>query len=254
MCSVAGDGCPAGWLHPNDGSTSRRQGDARTPNRPGITSRRTARMRRGGRVVEGARLESVFTGDRNAGSNPALSARLSRSHLFLLYFSEHPDNHPTHYPTLFQDCTGSLRTSQFNLERIARENRKTALRLISAAEISFAVARKRTLPAPSLKVADHRPGSRRGFFASKLSVPPADTMQDFRFLSTCCGRMNFSSGPCLGSTCARERDACLESGLAAWARRPERQRATHAVCDGRDDGQADTVPAARRAAALEAVR
>ena len=151
MCSVAGDGCPAGWLHPNDGSTSRRQGDARTPNRPGITSRRTARMRRGGRVVEGARLESVFTGDRNAGSNPALSARLSRSHLFLLYFSEHPDNHPTHYPTLFQDCTGSLRTSQFNLERIARENRKTALRLISAAEISFAVARKRTLPAPSLK-------------------------------------------------------------------------------------------------------
>ena len=30
--------------------------------------------RRGGRVVEGARLESVFTGNRNAGSNPALSA------------------------------------------------------------------------------------------------------------------------------------------------------------------------------------
>ena len=34
----------------------------------------SARMRRGGRVVEGARLESVFTGNRNAGSNPALSA------------------------------------------------------------------------------------------------------------------------------------------------------------------------------------
>ena len=29
---------------------------------------------RGGRVVEGARLESVFTGNRNAGSNPAPSA------------------------------------------------------------------------------------------------------------------------------------------------------------------------------------
>ena len=28
----------------------------------------------GGRVVEGARLESVYTGDRIAGSNPALSA------------------------------------------------------------------------------------------------------------------------------------------------------------------------------------
>lgn len=27
-------------------------------------------------MVEGARLESVFTGDRNAGSNPALSASL----------------------------------------------------------------------------------------------------------------------------------------------------------------------------------
>ena len=30
----------------------------------------------GGRVVEGARLESVYTGDRIAGSNPALSASL----------------------------------------------------------------------------------------------------------------------------------------------------------------------------------
>ena len=32
----------------------------------------------GGRVVEGARLESVYTGDRIAGSNPALSAILRR--------------------------------------------------------------------------------------------------------------------------------------------------------------------------------
>jgi hypothetical protein len=29
---------------------------------------------RGGRVVDGARLESVFTGNRNEGSNPSLSA------------------------------------------------------------------------------------------------------------------------------------------------------------------------------------
>src|SRR4029078_2695801 len=33
--------------------------------------------RRGGRVAEGARLESVFTGNRNAGSNPAPSARIA---------------------------------------------------------------------------------------------------------------------------------------------------------------------------------
>ena len=32
-------------------------------------------LRRGGRVVEGARLESVYTGNRIAGSNPAPSAR-----------------------------------------------------------------------------------------------------------------------------------------------------------------------------------
>ena len=31
-------------------------------------------MRRGGRVVEGARLESVYTGNRIEGSNPSLSA------------------------------------------------------------------------------------------------------------------------------------------------------------------------------------
>ncbi len=33
----------------------------------------------GGRVVEGARLESVYTGNRIAGSNPALSAISSKS-------------------------------------------------------------------------------------------------------------------------------------------------------------------------------
>src|SRR5712692_6075074 len=31
-------------------------------------------VRRGGRVAEGARLESVFTGNRNVGSNPTPSA------------------------------------------------------------------------------------------------------------------------------------------------------------------------------------
>jgi hypothetical protein len=35
----------------------------------------SGRMRRDGRVVEGARLESVYTGNRIAGSNPALSAK-----------------------------------------------------------------------------------------------------------------------------------------------------------------------------------
>ncbi len=35
-------------------------------------------LRRGGRVAEGARLESVYTGDRIAGSNPAPSAILSQ--------------------------------------------------------------------------------------------------------------------------------------------------------------------------------
>ena len=35
----------------------------------------------GGRVVEGARLESVYTGNRIAGSNPALSAMFFRKPL-----------------------------------------------------------------------------------------------------------------------------------------------------------------------------
>jgi hypothetical protein len=34
-------------------------------------------IRRGGRVAEGARLESVFTGNRNVGSNPTPSATLT---------------------------------------------------------------------------------------------------------------------------------------------------------------------------------
>ena len=33
--------------------------------------------RRGGRVAEGARLESVYTGDRIEGSNPSPSANIS---------------------------------------------------------------------------------------------------------------------------------------------------------------------------------
>ena len=39
---------------------------------------------RGGRVVEGARLERVYTGNRIEGSNPSLSANLNRRLLFLL--------------------------------------------------------------------------------------------------------------------------------------------------------------------------
>ena len=36
-----------------------------------------ARLRRGGRAAEGARLESVYAGNRIAGSNPASSANFS---------------------------------------------------------------------------------------------------------------------------------------------------------------------------------
>ncbi|VTZ49571.1 hypothetical protein MPC4_170102 [Methylocella tundrae] len=42
----------------------------------GHPSNLLAKMRRGGRVVEGARLESVYAGNRIAGSNPAPSASL----------------------------------------------------------------------------------------------------------------------------------------------------------------------------------
>jgi hypothetical protein len=42
----------------------------------GLVLRAPSRRRwRGGRVAEGARLESVFTGNRNVGSNPTPSAR-----------------------------------------------------------------------------------------------------------------------------------------------------------------------------------
>jgi hypothetical protein len=40
-------------------------------------------VRRDGRVAEGARLESVYTGNRIVGSNPTLSAK-NRSQLFAL--------------------------------------------------------------------------------------------------------------------------------------------------------------------------
>lgn len=57
------------------------------PNSRGETGRvENAKGRRGGRVVEGARLESVFTGDRNAGSNPALSASFQRTLRSSLHF------------------------------------------------------------------------------------------------------------------------------------------------------------------------
>ena len=41
----------------------------------------SAKMRRGGRVVEGARLESVYAGNRIAGSNPAPSATISHQYV-----------------------------------------------------------------------------------------------------------------------------------------------------------------------------
>ena len=41
-------------------------------------------FRRGGRVVEGARLESVYTGNRIVGSNPTLSA-INLSFLIVKY-------------------------------------------------------------------------------------------------------------------------------------------------------------------------
>src|SRR5438477_4567983 len=40
-------------------------------------------VRRDGRVAEGARLESVFRGNSNVGSNPTLSAR---TYIFLIVF------------------------------------------------------------------------------------------------------------------------------------------------------------------------
>ena len=54
------------------------------PDPRGETGRVERKGRRGGRVVEGARLESVFTGDRNAGSNPALSASIFPIALWIL--------------------------------------------------------------------------------------------------------------------------------------------------------------------------
>jgi hypothetical protein len=42
---------------------------------------RAASSRRGGRVAEGARLESVCTGNRTEGSNPSLSANFSKNPL-----------------------------------------------------------------------------------------------------------------------------------------------------------------------------
>jgi hypothetical protein len=43
-------------------------------------------LRRGGRVAEGARLESVYTGNRIAGSNPAPSAIFSVTYCFYCHF------------------------------------------------------------------------------------------------------------------------------------------------------------------------
>src|SRR6185312_4168000 len=45
-----------------------------------LRSSQDAKRRRDGRVAEGARLESVFRGNSNVGSNPTLSARISWAH------------------------------------------------------------------------------------------------------------------------------------------------------------------------------
>lgn len=45
-------------------------------------------------MVEGARLESVFTGDRNAGSNPALSASSSTKSITYREFQNLPAKKP----------------------------------------------------------------------------------------------------------------------------------------------------------------
>jgi hypothetical protein len=67
------DVCWLGGIHGSD-IPRRSPKEMHLPNPRGETGRSDMQGRRGGRVVEGARLESVFTGDRNAGSNPALSA------------------------------------------------------------------------------------------------------------------------------------------------------------------------------------
>lgn len=72
-------GKDARWLDGIHGAEAPRRNpkEMHLPNPHGETGRREGKGRRGGRVVEGARLESVFTGNRNAGSNPALSAILT---------------------------------------------------------------------------------------------------------------------------------------------------------------------------------
>src|SRR5580704_11453649 len=59
-----------------------------------------ARARRGGRVAEGARLESVYTGNRIVGSNPTPSASTSLKPLlqksYFLVYQFHPTVHPTY--------------------------------------------------------------------------------------------------------------------------------------------------------------
>src|SRR6185437_5066280 len=53
-------------------------------------------IRRGGRVAEGARLESVFTGNRNVGSNPTPSAKPLVAFCPDLYRSQDSAESPLH--------------------------------------------------------------------------------------------------------------------------------------------------------------
>lgn len=73
--SGAGKGCPlVDGAHGAEFRTGIPEGRRISPTRAAKPAAVKMLRRRGGRVVEGARLESVFTGNRNAGSNPALSA------------------------------------------------------------------------------------------------------------------------------------------------------------------------------------
>src|SRR4051812_7048092 len=77
------------------------------------------RVRRGGRVVEGARLESVYTGNGIAGSNPAPSASCRYQYIDSnAFLASLGDDAPQNTPHLQLACTGSAWTL---LDSCARE-------------------------------------------------------------------------------------------------------------------------------------